>query len=79
MELIGKAKNMISDNTDPDEEMIGDISVLLQNKKIKKSIVEGLNEELMKEISEDNFEEEITKSSDMNLKIDGGIYVIEKY
>ena len=85
MGLIEKAKNIMIGNSrsndaiDPDDATIGEITVLLQNVKLKKEVVVGLNEELINEISDDKFGEEIEKSSEMDLKIDSGIYAMEKY
>ena len=45
----------------------------------KKEVVVGLNEELINEISDNKFGEEIEKGSEMDLKIDSGIYAMEKY
>ena len=41
--------------------------------------IDGLNEELITEIHEDNIDEEIKKTTDMNVKIDSGVYAIDKY
>ena len=85
MGLIEKAKNIMIGNSrsndaiDPDDATIGEITVLLQNVKLKKEVVVGLNEELINEISDEKFGEEIEKSSEMDLKIDSGIYAMEKY